>query len=201
MRSGGTRRRRVLRPLTLPSPRDAPLPLPQRGEGSVNAALTLAGPSMGLSMEGQMASAAAVVGTRAIESVRVIWDAPLSARFRGAVWAVLGLCLVLAFASYSPADPSWNTAAPGEPGNWLGGFGAVMADLWLQSLGLAAWLAALLMLLFGTRRALETDPARVRLAERRRGLAATVGVLALAGVLSTPAPPAAWPLGRGLGGF
>src|SRR5690606_16987415 len=122
------------------------------GEGSVNAALTLAGPSMGLSMEGGMASAAAVVGTRAIESVRVIWDAPLAARFRGGVWAVLGAVLVLSFLSYNPADPSWNTAAPGEAGNWMGGFGAVLADLGLQSFGLAAWPAALLMLLFGARR-------------------------------------------------
>ena len=60
----------------------------------------------------------------------------------GAGFALLGLCLALAFLSFNPADPSFDTAAvPGAKiHNLFGSFGAHTADLMLQTLGLAAYL-------------------------------------------------------------
>jgi S-DNA-T family DNA segregation ATPase FtsK/SpoIIIE len=77
----------------------------------------------------------------------------------------------------------------------------VVADLFMQSLGLAAWPAALLLLAFGLAIAVG-DTLRHRLVVTpMRSLTATLGVLALAAALSTPTPPAIWPLVTGMGGL
>jgi S-DNA-T family DNA segregation ATPase FtsK/SpoIIIE len=148
-----------------------------------------------------MASMAALVGQRIVETARFTWRAPLFARFRGGLTAAFGVALVFAFASYDATDPSLNTAAPGLPKNLLGGFGATIADLGLQSLGLTAWLGAIFFALFGLSRAASSDPDASRGPLRLRALAALAGVLMLAAVLAAPQPPKAWPLATGLGGF
>ncbi|HEY0053707.1 MAG TPA: DNA translocase FtsK 4TM domain-containing protein, partial [Caulobacteraceae bacterium] len=148
-----------------------------------------------------MTSAAAVIGERAWASARLVWGAAPMARLRGGLSAAIGLMALVAFASYSAADPSWNTAASAAPNNLLGGFGAVLADVALQTLGLGAWPAALFMVLFGLRRAADPDPARSRPAHARRVAAAAAGVVLLAAALGVLAPPAAWPLNVGLGGL
>jgi S-DNA-T family DNA segregation ATPase FtsK/SpoIIIE len=148
-----------------------------------------------------MRSVASLVAERIGEMVRLAWQAPLFVRFRGGLVAAVGLALLLALASYDPSDPSWNTATAAHPHNLLRGTGAVVADLAQQSIGLAAWPAALLVVLWGFVRAAAPE-AEVSL--RRRSLriaAASAGVLMLAGVLALPDPPRAWPLARGLGGF
>ncbi|WP_029086598.1 DNA translocase FtsK [Brevundimonas aveniformis] len=148
-----------------------------------------------------MASATAIVRDRLVESFRLFWDAPMALRLRGGVVAATGLFLLIAFASYDPADPSWNAASATPATNWLGGAGAIWADVWMQSVGLAAWPAALFILYQGIRRALDNDPMKDRAVNHRRSLYALGAILILAGVLSTLPPPAAWPLGKGLGGF
>jgi S-DNA-T family DNA segregation ATPase FtsK/SpoIIIE len=130
-----------------------------------------------------------------------LWRAPWTARFRGGVVACLGVAAVVAFATYEPTDPSWNAATSAPPKNLLGGFGAALADAGLQSLGLAAWLAALTMVAAGLARAAARDPVDQRPALRRRALLAGLGALCLAGALSALVPPAAWPMARGLGGL
>jgi len=148
-----------------------------------------------------MTSVAAAVSARIYETARWTWSAPLFARFRGGLCAVVGLGLIFAFLSYNPADPSFNAATDRAATNWLGEGGAFWADLALQSLGLTAWLAALFMVLFGVRRAAGADPESVRRRQRLRALAAVAGILALAAALAALTPPAAWPLAKGLGGF
>jgi S-DNA-T family DNA segregation ATPase FtsK/SpoIIIE len=64
--------------------------------------------------------------------------------FLGTMLLLASLLLLLALATYHPADPSLNTAS-GEAGphavhNWIGLFGASLSDLLLQILGIAAFL-------------------------------------------------------------
>jgi S-DNA-T family DNA segregation ATPase FtsK/SpoIIIE len=141
-------------------------------------------------------------------SVELVWDAirygwaqPWSARFRGGVICVVGAGLLLAVATYNAADPSLNAATGLPATNALGGPGAALADIIMQSMGLAGWMAAALMLIFGVTRVSQPDPAAHRRDLRIRALVGGLGLLALAGLLAAPPRPAAWPLAKGLGGF
>jgi S-DNA-T family DNA segregation ATPase FtsK/SpoIIIE len=68
---------------------------------------------------------------------------------------VFAILLVLALISYSPLDPSFNTAAAppaGRPAhNWIGVFGAVASDLTLQVLGVAAFLIPIYLVMYSIR--------------------------------------------------
>ncbi len=62
---------------------------------------------------------------------------------------VLGIGLALALVSYTPQDPSWNTAATGKIHNWLGAGGADVADLLAQLFGLSRLLLPLVIVAWG----------------------------------------------------
>src|ERR1700744_5477125 len=67
---------------------------------------------------------------------------------------VFATLLFLALASYSPLDPSLNTAGSlnsGSARNWIGLFGAMMADLLLQSIGVFVFAAPLMIALLAAR--------------------------------------------------
>ena len=146
-------------------------------------------------------SAALALGQRAFDSARILWAAPFVVRFRGVLQALLATLLLVALLSWNPADPSLNAASAAEPTNWLGLNGALFADLFMQSLGLAAWPAVLLLIAFGLAAAVG-DAVQHRLKPTPvKALSATAGVLALSAALSALAPPAAWPLAAGLGGL
>jgi len=146
------------------------------------------------------AAARMTAGEWLAHSLKAGWDHPISARFRGGVVTALGLALIGAMATYRADDPSWNTASGAPPHNLLGGFGARIADLGLQSLGLTAWIVAALMVIFGLSRAIHSEPHTTRGPLRLRAGLGAVGVLALAGVMAAPPTPAVWPLAVGLGG-
>jgi len=149
-----------------------------------------------------MARAARKTGMAwAIEVAGLVWSHPQAARMRGGVIAAFGAALAAAIATYNPADPSVNAAGAERIGNALGGPGAVLADLGVQSLGLACGAVALLLVVFGLSRVSVADVRATRLSLRLRALAGAAGTLALAAALSLPPPPADWPLARGLGGF
>jgi S-DNA-T family DNA segregation ATPase FtsK/SpoIIIE len=146
-------------------------------------------------------SAALAIGQRAWQSAVILWDAPFVVRFRGVLQALLATLLVIALVSWNPADPSLNAASSAAPTNWLGANGALFADLFMQSIGLAAWPAAALTVAFGLAAAIG-DAIQQRLKPTPlKALAATGGVLSLAGALSALAAPAVWPLASGLGGL
>jgi S-DNA-T family DNA segregation ATPase FtsK/SpoIIIE len=130
-----------------------------------------------------------------------VWEAGVALRLRGAVCSVSGAIIMASLATYNAADPSWDVAASTGARNAMGGFGADIADAALQSLGLAAWIGALLMVAAGVRRAGAADPHGERVDQRLRGAVAGGGVLILAAVLAAPLPPASWPLESGLGGW
>ena len=142
-----------------------------------------------------------IAARRLWAAVRLGWDNTPAARLRGGLCAALGAAMIVAFATFNPGDPSWNSASLGEPTNLLGGFGAVLADIWLQSLGVAAWIAALIMVALGVSRAGSKDPRGMRVRLRMRAGAGAAGVVLLATFLAAPHAPAAWPMARGLGGF
>nr|WP_026168191.1 DNA translocase FtsK 4TM domain-containing protein [Kordiimonas gwangyangensis] len=75
---------------------------------------------------------------------------------KSTAWRALGLALI-AFAlsvlvsliSYNPADPTINNEATREATNWLGAYGANIADVLMQTLALAAYLLPLPIALWG----------------------------------------------------
>ena len=68
----------------------------------------------------------------------------------GLVFLFLGLFFLIALVSYTPADPSWNTASSAvKPVNLTGRLGAFFADAVLQLLGLVAFAIPVLTLLLG----------------------------------------------------
>ncbi len=72
----------------------------------------------------------------------------------GLVVILMGLALLISFLSYDSRDPSWSTAVPADKAmarNLLGTPGAYTADLFLQSLGYAAYLLPLFLLGWGWR--------------------------------------------------
>ncbi len=131
----------------------------------------------------------------------LVWSHPNTARLRGGMTAAMGAGLALAVITYNAADPSLNVASSLAAQNALGRAGALAADVGVQSLGLAAGVCALLMVVLGLARIAAARPDATRGQVRLRALAGGLGVLALAGLLAWPAPPAAWPLAKGLGGF
>jgi len=129
------------------------------------------------------------------------WSHPNTARMRGGFIAAAGVGLAAAFATYNAADPSLNAASPERAANVMGAPGAVVADLGVQSLGIACAFVALLMVVLGLSRVTAAEPSDSRAALRLRALTGLLGVLMLAGALAFPPPPAAWPLAKGLGGL
>ena len=82
------------------------------------------------------------------------WQAFIARRLMdiiAASFVTCGALFLLAIGSYSPADPSWNTAASGPVANWMGLGGAHMADLLVQTLGLGGAVPGLILLTWGTR--------------------------------------------------
>ncbi|PQZ78631.1 MULTISPECIES: DNA translocase FtsK [unclassified Brevundimonas] len=146
-------------------------------------------------------SAALALGQRAWSTARIVWGAPFAVRFRGVLQALLATLLLVAMISWNPADPSLNAASTQGATNWLGGVGATFADLMMQSLGLAAWPAVLLLIAFGLATAIG-DALQHRLQPTAfKIFCAVVGVLLLSAALSALAAPAKWPLAAGLGGL
>jgi DNA segregation ATPase FtsK/SpoIIIE, S-DNA-T family len=106
-----------------------------------------------------------------------------------AAWASL--------ATWSVHDPSLNNATRASPRNVLGGWGAVVADLTIQSLGLASIILFLPLAAWGWHLVFRTTPNRRRL----RLLAWPTAVILLAAALSALPQPKSWPLPNGLGGI
>ena len=73
----------------------------------------------------------------------------------GFLWCVSALLLFLALASYSPLDPSFNSASAltgsRAARNWIGIVGAYLSDIVLQVWGIGAYLFPVFMFMIGSR--------------------------------------------------
>ncbi len=108
-----------------------------------------------------------------------------------------GLALFIALAGHDPYDPSWNHATDAPVDNPLGLSGAVLADLGLQTFGLASWLLALAMIVLGVRLFMH-QRVELPLMPLIALPLALLGGSALLG--ATEHLPPAWPFRTGLGG-
>ncbi|MBX9745256.1 MAG: DNA translocase FtsK 4TM domain-containing protein, partial [Hyphomonadaceae bacterium] len=113
-----------------------------------------------------------------------------------AVFGFYGLGAVL---TYSPEDPSLNTASDGATHNLFGGPGAMLADLTIQIFGAAAPLVMAAILAAGVMRIMRRQLV-ARIDKRRVGVA-TLGIVLLAAAAATIPTPEGWPLATGFGGL
>ena len=107
-----------------------------------------------------------------------------------------GVALLVALACYNPLDPSFNTATSRHATNLAGPAGAIVADLLLQSFGIAAALPSMALLAWAWRiashRGLGSFAAR---------LAGTLAALPVLAALAASLPrPQHWPSEAGPGG-
>ena len=100
----------------------------------------------------------------------------------GFALGIVGLMLMVILGSYHPGDPSWNAvpAAGATTHNLFGLFGAYMADLLIQALGWAAYLLALVPMVWGWRLSLQKNVAHPLF----RSVLALWGVLLVAMLLA-----------------
>ena len=115
---------------------------------------------------------------------------------RGLAWIVAATALAATLASFHAADPSFNRATIGEAANVLGRPGAYVADVLLQSFGLASALVVAALTVWGMRIVMHRAPpvAWLRLCLLPCGLA--VAAMALAAI----PVPSWWPIASGFGG-
>jgi S-DNA-T family DNA segregation ATPase FtsK/SpoIIIE len=115
--------------------------------------------------------------------------------------AVAGLALLLALISYHAGDPSFDTASVGRTLNLAGPAGAGIADILLQSFGIAGFLPGMILLAWayrlGSRGRLGYLKTRVFLGALAMPLLAVS--LAVA-VTVIPGPAVGWPVPAGIGG-
>src|SRR5689334_10815035 len=113
--------------------------------------------------------------------------------------AIVGAYGLGAVLTYSPEDPSLNTASDGATHNLFGGPGATFADLIIQTFGAAAPLAMGALFAAGAMRIGRKQ--LVAPIHPRRVLVSIAGTLLLGAAASTIPTPEGWPLATGFGGM
>ncbi len=115
----------------------------------------------------------------------------------GALILVIGLCVAAALATWSTDDPSLNHATNAGIHNALGYTGAIVADVLMQTIGLATAVFLVPIFIWGWRLSLKYTSG----VSRKRFLTWFVGTVLFAGGLAAIPVPPSWPLPTGLGGF
>jgi DNA segregation ATPase FtsK/SpoIIIE, S-DNA-T family len=114
----------------------------------------------------------------------------------GIVLFLAALLLAVALASYDHDDPSWNHAVDAPINNWVGPYGANIADVLCQSLGAAPLILPLVLFAWSFRLLLNRGVGALWL---RLALLPVAVVLAATALALIPAPQG-WLLRGGLGG-
>jgi DNA segregation ATPase FtsK/SpoIIIE, S-DNA-T family len=116
--------------------------------------------------------------------------------FSGLAMIIVVTVLAVALFSYVPTDPSLNNATNAGSANLLGSWGAMIADLLIQTLGLAAYVPLIGFAVWGLRLIAKQpihNPGWRALALLLAAIAAGISLSALPSLSS-------WPLATGLGG-
>jgi S-DNA-T family DNA segregation ATPase FtsK/SpoIIIE len=115
----------------------------------------------------------------------------------GGALLIVALVLAIALWGHDPNDPSLNNATSGPSSNPLGHFGASVADVLKQTLGLASWIIALVLPMWGLRLILGRPLRWPWLPV----VALPLALLAAAAYLATWPLSEQWPYWVGLGGY
>jgi DNA segregation ATPase FtsK/SpoIIIE, S-DNA-T family len=108
----------------------------------------------------------------------------------------LAFYLLLSLVTYTQADPSLNRATGNAVSNAGGYFGALLADMTLQTLGLASAFLILVPMVWGVKLLFGRPASYLWL----RLVTLLCALVLVAGALSTTEPPLSWPITSGLGG-
>ncbi|MFA7430072.1 MAG: DNA translocase FtsK 4TM domain-containing protein [Rhodospirillaceae bacterium] len=117
-------------------------------------------------------------------------------RLGGLGWLIGAGVLGAALATYTPSDPSFNTAGPGTVVNALGLLGAGVSDALLQTVGAASIAVPIVMVAWGVRLIAGSQIGWTWL----RTLTLIAALLLLTMGLSPLGRPEGWPVAAGLGG-
>ncbi len=104
--------------------------------------------------------------------------------------------MAISLVSYSPSDPSLNISSSFPVSNWGGVVGAIMADLLLQTMGIASILPVILCLAWGARLFGARRVTRLWL----RIVAFLFSLIAFSTLIAYFEAPLAWPVETGMGG-
>ncbi|MGR3455774.1 DNA translocase FtsK [Pseudooceanicola sp.] len=115
----------------------------------------------------------------------------------GVLVFALGVVLTLAFASYSPDDPSWVSVTDEPVQNWLGRLGAGIAAPVFMILGMGGWAIAVLALVWGLRLGLHQGTERTM----SRLVFAPIWIVLLSLYSASLLPGEGWSHSFGLGGL
>lgn len=121
---------------------------------------------------------------------------PRAAQSLGFVSLLSGLALAAAILTFHAGDPSLNNATSASPLNALGATGATLADLGMQTLGLASFALAAPLVIWGALALYKRPIGSIVMRLAFTPVMASLFAVALAGL---PAPDS-WPLRTGLGG-
>lgn len=104
----------------------------------------------------------------------------------GVFLIAFSLTTLLSLISYDPLDPAWNVSSTRlDAINWIGSFGAWLADALFQIFGLSAFLIPLMLTTVGWRTLRQRE---IRLMQRRF-IGLVVVLVSIAGLLSLPQMP------------
>ena len=115
----------------------------------------------------------------------------------GIAMIVIGCTLFFAMVSYHPADPSWSSATGDAPKNFMGLYGAYVADVVLQGVGMAGYMLVPILCVWGFK--LLRDYQLSKFANRLTLLA--VLLVFVSATVSTMQPHGGWMVETGLGGM